>query len=219
MEAEGAFPNLGAVSCSQLTFGADIKLSASQVGAIRDSVLARFPSSSIPPWYFGEIYRWDEDTYEVAASISASNKLDPLKAYSAFFRIQKLGDGSIDGPPVKDLLKMLSPQDKSLIFCTAHFIRRDEDGEPYASFDAEIYRDDHGKIVVESYMAGIYDDSNARLGSTEVRRFNDGTTLYSISFSHEGAFVVDFASTLLSSAVSLFKRVYRGSQEGVDAGH
>jgi hypothetical protein len=122
MEAEGVFPNLGAVSCTQLTFGADIRLSASQVGAIRDSVLAQFPGASVPPWYFGELYRWDDETYEVAASISASNRQEPLKAYNAFFRIQKPADRPIDGPSISDLFKILEPQENSLIYCTALFV-------------------------------------------------------------------------------------------------
>jgi hypothetical protein len=73
--------------------------------------------------------------------------------------------------------------------------------------------------VIDSYTAGIYNDSGGKLGSTEIRRFDDGSIFYSISFLHEGKFGVDFASTLLSRAVSLFRRVHRDSEEGTDAGH
>src|SRR5687767_13080303 len=145
MEAEGIFPDLGAVACTQLTFGADIRLSASQVGAIRDSVLAQFPAASNPPWYFGELYRWNEDTYEVAASISPSTKTDPTKAYSAFFRIQRLGDGRIDGPSIRELLGMLGQQENIVIYCTGSFVRGAGSGEPYGRALEEIYRDEHGK--------------------------------------------------------------------------
>src|SRR3954447_11311424 len=101
MADEGIFPNLGTVSCLQLTFGADIRLSPNQVGAIRDSILAMFPASSVPPWYFREVYGWDDTAYEIAASISVSNRSDPLKPYSAFFRIQTSAEQAIDGPRVR----------------------------------------------------------------------------------------------------------------------
>lgn len=216
---DGTFPNLDAVSCTQLTFGADIKLSASQVGAIRDSVLAEFPAASIPPWYFGEVYRWNDTSYEVAASISASNRTDPKKAYSAFFRVQRLGDRAIDGPMVRGLFRILESQENMLIYCTASFVKGSGDGAPYGELASELYQDKHGKLVMESYSAGIYDNSNGRMASVEVRRFNDESLFYSVSFYREGQLTRDFTNAILDQAVTLFKRVHRDNEEEADAEH
>src|SRR5262245_36805521 len=119
MAAEGKFPNLGAVSCAQLTFGADIRLSPSQVGAIRDSVLALFPAQSLPPWYFRELYQCGEATYEIAASVGASNRLDPTKPYSIFFRITQQGEQGFEAPSISELFRIMQTQEESNAYCSA----------------------------------------------------------------------------------------------------
>jgi hypothetical protein len=218
MQVDSVFPNLGAVSCTQLTFGGDIRLSPSQVGAIRDAVLAQFPLASVPPWYFGEIYRHGDGSYEIAASISPSQKTDPLRAYNAFFRIQQAGESRIDGPGVLDLLGMIAQQDELSIYCTASFIKKPGEGSDRYEIDRELYRDDLGKSVLESYSAGLHDGSGVRIGVSEVRWFEGGSALYAISFFHQGAFGAGTAAILLNRAVSLLGRVYVSGEEATDAG-
>ena len=207
MSAEGTYPNLDMASCFQLTFGADIRLSALQVGAIRDSILAMFPAASVPPWYFREVYRWDDVDYEIAASISASNRSDPQRPYSAFFRIQKPGEQAIEGPLVRELLYNLEPQEESAIYCTASFAPPAGDGSTQSLLPSELHRDDTGSLLLEAYSVGIYDDSSNRLGAAEIRRIGDTSIFYSISFLQNGKFGAPFASALMDRAVTLFKRV------------
>jgi hypothetical protein len=217
MAAEGVFPNLGMVSCIQLTFGADIRLTPGQVGALRDSILAMFPLASAPPWYFREVYGWGDIAYEVAASISASSRSDPSKPYSAFFRIQTPGEQAIEGPRVQDLFRVLDPQEESSIYCTASFARNFSEGQPYAALPHEAYRDRLGRLTLESYSVAIYDETDERIGTAEVRRIGSDTTFYSVSFSEVGRFSAAFSSALLERAAILFRRIHRESEEGTHA--
>jgi hypothetical protein len=212
MASEGKFPNLGAVSCAQLTFGADIRLSPSQVGGIRDSVLALFPAQSLPPWYFRELYQWGEVTYEVAASVGASNRLDPTKPYSVFFRITQPGELGFEAPSIGELFRIMEPQDESNAYCSANFGRAVSEGVPQSLLSSDLHRDEEGRHVLEAYTIGMYNKSEERIGTAEVRRIGDEGHYYTISFFQKGIFSADFSVRLLDRAVRLLSQIHRESE-------
>lgn len=198
--------------CTNLAFGADIELSPSQVGTIRDTVLAMYPAAALP-WYFRETYQVDEREYEVAASVSPSTGRELGKPYNVYVRFAgNTRAGDYEGPSVRDLFQMLSHETTSLIYCSVDFAMMATFGSPIVAIPSRIAEPlDHvdGGLDVEQYGVAAFGQDGARQGSILVRPIGSDAYHYTVSFFEPGTLSADFPEQVFSRAINLVNRVHQ----------
>src|SRR5437762_2904881 len=159
------YPELAPAFCTQLSFGVDVRLTAAQVGAIRDSALALFPAATAP-WYFRDLYGEEDAPYEIAASVGASGRTQPDKPYNVFVRLTRLNERGFETPSVHNLFQILAPLEPSLTFCSAQFVIPVGQGSPPLPLWRGVPQDvGEGRLLVESYTVAIQDDDGGPRGS------------------------------------------------------
>jgi hypothetical protein len=215
------YPELTPAFCTQLSFGVDVRLSPAQIGAIRDSVLALFPTATAP-WYFRDIYEKGDALYQIAASVGASGRTQPDKPYNIFVLLSRINERGFETPAVRDLFQILGPVEPSPTLCAAQFIVPLEQGAPPLPLWQEIPEISLGRLLVESYTVAVQNDDQSMLGSVLVSQSDPNVLSYTASFSAMGSPSDEFIDEVFRRGVTLMAHVLhqtgKGASRGPDVG-
>lgn len=205
--------DLASVFCTQLSLGVDVPIQPSDLGRLRDTVQAMYPTAMLP-WYFRETYTVNGRPYQLAASLGASRAGDPRQPYNVYLQLTlDPQTEAYPAPTVLTLLAALQHEEPAFIFCTVRYTYPPGAGSPRYDLPMTTFEeDDANALQIRGLRMASLDEKGQPRETITVERLDGDEYQHSVSFYEIGPLRLDLPERVLQRASALSRRLHRAPE-------